>query len=95
MKRICLYCNHFHHKQDVYDGYKEVMRGVFIPRMKTIPAHCDTYPAKCEEWWKKNGHLTSDNAEEMDCFDFTEDCKMLNDIIELSKEILADIKNGD
>ena len=68
------------------------MRGVFVPKMKTIAAHCDTHPDKCEEWWKKNGHLTSDDSEEMDCFEFTEDGKMLNDLIEHAKKILNEIK---
>lgn len=91
-KRICLYCRHYHHKEDVYDGLKEVMPGVCVPKMKTIEAHCDTYPDRCKDWWKKNGNVTPDNAEEMNCFEFTEDGKMLNDLIEDAKELLSEIK---
>lgn len=94
-KRICLYCRHFHYEKNVYDGLKEVMRGVYVPKTKTIEAHCDKHPDKYEDWWAKNWLLPTNDAEEMDCFEFTEGGKKLNDIIELSKDILKDIKKED
>lgn len=92
-RKICPYCVHYHYRETVYDGLKEVMPGVCVPNMKTIDAHCVKHPEICKGWWERNGNLRSDNAEEMDCFEFTEEGKMLDEMIEQSKELLAKIKD--
>jgi len=92
MRRVCLYCARFHHNENVYDGREEVLPGIFAPKMKTIEMHCDKYPEKCKQWWERNGNVTSDEAEEMDCFEFTKSDQKLQDLIDQATDILDQVK---
>lgn len=67
---------------------REEIETVLAERNEQLSEECIDHLAS-----ERNGNLTSDNAEEMDCFEFTEEGKMLDEMIEQSKEILAKIKD--
>ena len=96
-KHSCMDCKHFHHSEEVLDGYNvEDLGGIIIrtPKHKTVPMHCDHDNEKFQAWWEANKDKPStESVAPEECFELDDFLKPLEEMIQLGEKILDGIKN--
>ena len=94
-KNSCLECKHYKYAQTVSDGWREVMKGVFMPKEKKIPHNCEEHPTYFKKWWKENSNKHREDVDyiEPKCFEPTDlrkalmELKDINDILNRLKAV--------
>ena len=50
------------------------------------------FDKKMNEWWSKNGHKINEDLDDMDCHEYSDDVKVLNDLNKKASELLKKLK---
>jgi len=66
---------------------------MLVPITEEVPAHCNKHPRYFKKWWKENSNKRRDEITQPKCLDLYEHLKTLCEMINLSKEILNNLKD--
>jgi len=95
-KHGCMECQHFRHSEEVLDGFNvEDLGGIIVrtPKYKTLPVRCVLHNERFQAWWEANKDKPStETVAPEECFELSETLKPLEEMINLAKKILDDIK---
>ena len=90
-KYSCLDCKNYRPSETKVVGRKLECNGMIsVPVYGEIPHHCDVHPRYFKKWWKINAkkRRTDEDYVEPKCYEPTETGKLLQEMIDISKEIL-------
>lgn len=83
-----LYKDNYETKEEDYGPFK-----IKTKEFVGTEHYCDKNPEGFKKWWEDNGQKKSDESYVMDCYEPTEIAQTLDNMINLTKNILEFLEN--